>query len=328
MPTIADVSDLLERLARHKGQARAVERLLAHYEGLGRIGDGVRVADGALDLADAPDLRKRLARDLVRLRVSAARGGPGVFARAMAHVESDLAKRPELAGTIHRALLRLAIAASKRAPTDGDFVDATGAAWRALDVSTRLRLEAGDVKGACRLLYRGARLPFERPRRRELLRRAVELWSEVLGDTRAAIRLLDEIFQDDAADSIAVGLVGRFAALLRTAGQEDRVARLWEESSRSPGTRRERLRRGRLLAARRRVLGTPGIDRARDRRVRPGSRPRLGGSVRGSGADPRGAGPMARGGGRARVAPRALGRSGARSPRAPAGHGLRGARPE
>jgi tetratricopeptide (TPR) repeat protein len=228
---VADVADLLERLARHPGQGRAAERLLAHYESLGRIDDCIRVADAALDLESDPALRKGFARSLVRLRVSAAGGAPCVFARATARIESDLAKRPALAATVHRAVLRLAIAASKRAPTDADFLDATDGAWRALDASTRLRLEAGDVRGACRLLHRGARLPFERPRRRELLRRAVELWSDVLGDAPAAIRLLDEIFRDEAADAVAVGLVDRFAGLLRDAGQEDRVARLWESQA-------------------------------------------------------------------------------------------------
>jgi tetratricopeptide (TPR) repeat protein len=234
---VADVSDLLERLARHPGQGRAVERLLGYYESVGRIDDCIRMADAALDLDADPTLLNGLARALARLRVSAAGGAPGAFARAAAHIESDVAKRPALAATVYRSVLRLAIAASKRAPTDADFVDAADAAWRALDTLTRLRLEAGDVRGACRLLYRGSRLPFERPRRRELLRRAVELRSDVLGDAPATIRLLDEIFRDDAADPVALGLVDRFASLLRDAGQEDRVARLWEGQAdhRPPG---------------------------------------------------------------------------------------------
>jgi tetratricopeptide (TPR) repeat protein len=224
----ADASELLERLAGHPGQERAVERLRAHYEGLGRIEDCLRVVDAALDRAGDPDLRTALARELVRLRVAAARGTPGTFARATALIESDVAKRPELAATIRRAVLRLAVGAAKRAPTDADFKDASDAAWRALDALAKLLLEAGDVKRACRLFRRGAYLPFEQAPRRELLRRAAELSADLLGDTRGAILILDEIFRQDGADPIAAGLVERFAGLLRAAGHDERVATLWE----------------------------------------------------------------------------------------------------
>jgi tetratricopeptide (TPR) repeat protein len=128
-------------------------------------------------------------------------------------------------------VLRLAVGAAKRAPTDADFTDASDAAWRALEALTKLLLKAGDVKRACRLLHRGAYLPFQQTLRRKLLRRAAELSADFLGDTRGAIRILEEIFRQDGADPIAVGLVDRFAGLLRAAGHEDRLAILWEEQA-------------------------------------------------------------------------------------------------
>lgn len=227
----ADVSELLERLAVHPGQERAVERLRAHYEGLGRIDDCVRLVEAALDRAGESDPRAALARELVRLRVAAARGTAGAFARATAIVEADVAKRPALAAAMRRAMLRLAVGAAKRAATDADFADASDGAWRALDALTKLLLEAGEVKRACRLLRRGASLPFEPTRRRELLRRAAELSADLLGDTRGAIAILEEVFRQNAADAIALALVDRFAGLLRAAGHEDRVATLWEEQA-------------------------------------------------------------------------------------------------
>jgi tetratricopeptide (TPR) repeat protein len=227
----ADVSELLERLAVHPGQEAAVERLRTHYEELGRIEDCVRLVDAALDRAADADVHTALGRELVRLRVTGARGAGGAFARATALVESDVARRPALAATLRRALLRLAVGASKRAPPDADFADASDAAWRALDALAKLMLEAGEVRRACRLLRRAAYLPFEQTRRRELLRRAAELSADLLGDTRGAIGILEEIFRQDAADPIAVGLVDRYAGLLRSAGLEDRVAILWEEQA-------------------------------------------------------------------------------------------------
>jgi predicted negative regulator of RcsB-dependent stress response len=258
----ADVSELLERLAAVPGQERAVERLRAHYEGLGRINDCVRLIEAVLDRAGDADPHTGLARELVRLRVAQTHGTsarpsegptegrertqtptsegptegrertqtpmPDAFARATAIIEADVARRPALAATMLRATLRLAVGAAKRAPTDADFNDASDAAWRALDALAKLTLEAGDVKRACRLLRRGAYLSFGQTRRRELLRRAAELSADLLGDTRGAIQILEELFRQDGGDAIAVGLVDRFASLLRVAGHEDRVAILWE----------------------------------------------------------------------------------------------------
>jgi tetratricopeptide (TPR) repeat protein len=228
---VAALCDLLEQLARHPGQERAVDRLRAHYEGLGRLGDCARLVEASLD-RPIDDLRRAaLARDLVRLRVRSAAGAPGPFVRAAERVQLDAAKRPILAGTMHRALVLRAIAASKRAPTDADFDDGIEAAWRAIDAWTKVLLEANEVTRACRVLRRGAGLPFERTRRRELLGRAAELSMDRLDDATQAIRYLEEIFREDSADAVAAGLVDRFASVLRAEGREDRLANLWEKQA-------------------------------------------------------------------------------------------------
>lgn len=228
---VADVCDLLELLARHPGQERAVDLLRAHHESVGRFADCIRLVDASLDGPMDDARRTEFARELVRLRLAAAAGAPGAFVRAAARVQQDAAKRPGLAATMHRALLRRAIAASKRAPTDADFLDALEGAGRALEAWTTLLLDAGDVTRAVRVLHRGARIPFERERRREILGRAAALATDRLADAPRAIGILEEVFREDGADSVAVGLVDRFASLLRAAGRDDRVAALWEQQA-------------------------------------------------------------------------------------------------
>lgn len=226
---VASVSDLLEQLARHPGQDRAVDRLRAHYESLGRFEDCVRLVDAALDGPMQDARRTALARELVRVRVAAA-GGAGAFVRTAARLQQEAARRPALAETMHRALLRRAIAATKHAPTDAEYADAIEGAERVVDGWTQLLLDAGDVTRACRLLRRGARLPFDRARQRALLGRAAELTADRL-DASRAIRLLEEIFRADSADAVARGLLNRFAGLLRDAGREERIAALWEQQA-------------------------------------------------------------------------------------------------
>ncbi|HEX8792350.1 MAG TPA: hypothetical protein VF765_15455 [Polyangiaceae bacterium] len=228
---VAGVCDLLEQLARHPGQERAVDRLRAHYETVARLDDCIRLVEASLDASRDEARSVALARDLVRLRVSVAAGKASAFVKASARLQLDAAKRPALAATMHRALLRRAIAASKGAATDAEFHDALDGASRTLDAWTTLLLDGGDVAGACRVLRRGSRLPFERDRQRQLQGRAAELAMDRLGDATRSIRLLEEIFRGDGGDAVARGLVDRFARLLRDAGREERLAALWEQQA-------------------------------------------------------------------------------------------------
>jgi tetratricopeptide (TPR) repeat protein len=233
---VVDVANLLERLAGHPGQGRAVERLCGHYESVGRMDDAVHLVQAALEQAESPDERARRVHDLVRLRVSAARGAPGVFARVMANFESEVSGRPALAQHVYKAVLVSAIAVLKEAPTDADFHDAADGAWRAVGALKSALLDAGDARRACRLLERAARLPFERDRRRELLEQAVQLCSGAPGDSKQAIRLYGEIFEDYDTHPFAAASLDHFAGLLEAAGEDGKLARLWERQAQHRAT--------------------------------------------------------------------------------------------
>jgi tetratricopeptide (TPR) repeat protein len=228
---VAHVEGLLERLASRPGQGRAVDRLLSHYESGGRIDDAVHLVQARLKLAESADERLRRVRDLVRLRVSAAQGERRAFARVMAAFEPELAGEPALAQQVHKAVLISAIAAMKHAPTDNDFQDAADGAWQAVDALKSALLNAGDPRRAARLLERSAQLPFDPDRRRELLQQAVQFCSAGPGDTKQAIRLYGEIFEEYPTDPFATASLDRFAGLLESAGENHKLGRLMERQA-------------------------------------------------------------------------------------------------
>jgi tetratricopeptide (TPR) repeat protein len=236
--SISDVADLFERVARHPGQAHAIERLYAHYESIGRIEDVIRVAETAL--ADAPDARERSRRirEIVRFRVAAERGAPRTFAKVTARIASDVRGDANLAMGAYRALLVQAIVAWKRSATDADFEDAAEGAWSALAAIKSLLLDADDRSGASRLLERGARLRFEPRRQRTLLHEAALQCADRASGAPRALRLITEIFRDDSTDSIADSLFDRFVSLLQGSGKYEALAELWEDRA------RRRARRG------------------------------------------------------------------------------------
>jgi tetratricopeptide (TPR) repeat protein len=229
---VADVATWLERLVVHPGQERAIERLRDHYESTGRMADAAGLAKMALERADSADDRARCVRDLVRLRVSAARGASGAFARVLAAFEAEVAGKPALAQHVYRGVLLAAISAWKHGSSDDDSRDAADGAWRAVEALKAALLDAGQSTRARRLLERSARLPFEPGRRRELLEQAVTLCTDSPGDQRQAIRLYGEIFEDHDGHLYAVALLDRFASLLQAAGENGRLAQLWEEHAR------------------------------------------------------------------------------------------------
>jgi tetratricopeptide (TPR) repeat protein len=229
---VADVAALLERLVVHPGQSRATDRLREHYESIGRLDEAAGLARTALERADNVDDRARCVRDLVRLRVSAARGAPGMFVRVLTTFEPEVAGKPALAQHVYREVLLAAISAWKQGPADADSRDAADGAWRAVDALKVALLNAGQPSRARRLLERSARLPFEPGRRRELLEQAVTLCTDSPGDRRQAIRLYGEIFDDHGGHAHSVASLGRFASLLGAAGENGRLAQLWEEHAR------------------------------------------------------------------------------------------------
>jgi tetratricopeptide (TPR) repeat protein len=228
---VADVATLLEGLALHAGQERVIERLCAHYESVGRIDAAANLAKEALERAENADERARRVRDLVRFRVSAAQGSPGVFARVMASFDAEVADKPALAQHVYRAVLLSAMAAWKQAPDDADFRDAADGAWRAIEALKSALVNAGNKRSACRLLERSARLPFEPGRRRELLEQAVQLCTNSPGDGKQAIRLYTGILEAFGPHAFAVASLDHFAGLLEAAGENAQLARLLEQQT-------------------------------------------------------------------------------------------------
>lgn len=229
--TVAEVAGLLERLASHPGQGRDVDRLVSHYETVGRMDDAVRLVKARLELAESADERLCCVRDLVRLRLSAAQGESAAFARVMATFEPEVAGKPALAQQVHKAVLAAAIAVLKHPPTDSDFQDAADGAWQAVDALKSALVSAGESSRAAHLLERAAQLPFDRDHRRELLERAIQLCTEVPGETEQAIRLYGEIFDQYATHPFAAASLDRFAGLLESEGEDEKLARLCERQA-------------------------------------------------------------------------------------------------
>ena len=252
---VADMTDLLERLAADpaapraggpaaadagaarsalaaEAQARAIALLRAHYTAAGQIDDVVRMAERELALAKDAEGRARCVRDLVALRLAAAeRKSPtGVFAHVIERVEADVGGDVPLAKIAFEAMLQRALGAWKQ-PAGRARDDAAEGAWRAIHILERLLVESGKGEAALNLLTRCSRLPFERSRRRELVREAALLCADRLEDPTRAIQTFGELFQEDGADEVATRSLQRFAALLEAAGELPRLAALWEAQS-------------------------------------------------------------------------------------------------
>jgi tetratricopeptide (TPR) repeat protein len=233
---VADVADLLENVAMHPGQGRAIDRLCAYYESVGRMTDAVRIAEAAPKLTDDSRQRTARMRELVSVRVRAAQGTPGVFARVVENISTDVANDPTLAKVAYRAALGHAVLVLEEAPTDEAAEDASMGASLAIAALKQVYLDAGDPKGAIRLLVRTARLPFERRRQRALLHQAALLCTEQPDEQARAIRLINEIFQEQSNDTIAAALLDRYVALLDAAGDRARLAAVWEDQARHRAT--------------------------------------------------------------------------------------------
>jgi len=245
---VGDVIGLLERIASGRAgdagspagdgrdaiaaaQMRAVALLRKHYEGAGDAENVVRMSVKQLELADRPELRSRCMRDLVDVRLAAAKRSGQPFERATGQVEADVAGDPALARTAFEALLRRALRAWRDAADDAD---ARQGAWHAIQ-SLKALLSEGNPRRTVGLLYRSSRLPFESRRKRELLRDAALVCAKGLGDQERGIRLFAELFAEDAADDVASSSVTAYAALLDATGQHGKLATLWEDQSRIQG---------------------------------------------------------------------------------------------
>ncbi len=234
-----DVVDLLERIATApaaanptgelgSAQRRAIAVLRPHYEAAVRVDDVVRMAERELALAGDDERRAACVKDLVGLRLAAAeRAGGGVFAPTVSKVEADVKNDAVLAKVAFEALLQRALVAWKQ-PAPATREDAAEGAWQAIRLLTDLLLRHKKGEGALSLLTRAVRLPFDRPRRRELARQAAVVCADHVGDAARAIQQFADLFAEDGSDEAAATSLPRFAALLEQAGELARLASLWE----------------------------------------------------------------------------------------------------
>ena len=345
---VADTTDLLERLAtdvaasKAAGQAageptpephssigaqkRAIALLRAHYEAVGQIDDVIRMSERELALAADTEGRTRCIRDLVALRLAAAERTKqqSVFAQVIPRVEADVVGDALLAKIAFEAVLQRALIAWKQ-PASTARDDAADGAWRVIHILGKLLVDHGKGEAALNLFTRCSRLPFERARRRELVREAALSARDRLADTVRAIRTFGELFEEDGGDDVAARSLQRFATLLEESGELPRLAALWEAQSlvhekagRATDERACWERAARLWERQ---------DEAEKAVAAYGRAGALGlaGGVRGAREDPLGARRVGRGRRSPRVAGGTLPRRGARAPGAAARRGLRGA---
>ena len=245
---VEEMADLLERTMDQPVPARdeslrsaaalevaarkhAVSLLRGHYEKLAKAEDVVRLAERSLVLAEDDDERAQAIRDLVRVRLAAAKGGPGMFAATILYIEKDAAGSSRLAMIGQETILVDALREFRRDGADAN-ADAKDAVWKALHALETIFVGEGNVGRACRMLYAFRRLPFEREQRRTLVRRSALAHADLLGDSERAIVIFDELFREDAGDSVALAALDRFAALLEASGKRKELADLWEEQGR------------------------------------------------------------------------------------------------
>ncbi len=126
-------------------------------------------------------------------------------------------------------LLELSIAAWQENAEESGA--ARAASW-VLDVLSSRLITEGRYQEVVQLYQRGAGLPFDTERRRELKRDAAVLCAERLGDRERAIDLYQELFADDAADAVAAEAVDGLARLLEDEGRPGQLASLWEQQAR------------------------------------------------------------------------------------------------
>ena len=177
----------------------------------------------------------RMLGDLHRDRTAKPIAAVEAYARASdfertATVLEVLAER-SIAITVASRLLELAVAAwpARDAMKRPDIVRAASAAVETL---VRRYLEGGEALRVVETELHAASLPFDRAERRRYLRDAAWTSSDRLEQPERAIRILEQLFDEDPADEVASASVTRFARLLSEAGRRADLALLWERQAR------------------------------------------------------------------------------------------------
>jgi tetratricopeptide (TPR) repeat protein len=238
--TVADVADLLERVARpamppsegaHRAATRAIARLEAHYERLSRMDDLVRVAEMALDLAMSPRERRQRVREWVGFLLLEASDSPLAFEQVFGRVAARVRGDATFGAAAYKFLLVRALRAWRRAAAEVTD-DPENGAQMAVQALATLLVKSDKPAVAFRLLYRVSRLPFERRGRRKLVSAAAFVCVDFGGGTKRATRVFDELFDEDPGDEIAAKAMGKFAELLDRTEQHAKLAKRWEEQAR------------------------------------------------------------------------------------------------
>jgi predicted Zn-dependent protease len=81
------------------------------------------------------------------------------------------------------------------------------------------------------VLYRASRFPLEPVRRRQLACKAAFVWADSAGSPKRAVEILEELFDEDASDRIAMEAFLRFAELLDATGAHAELAARWQEQA-------------------------------------------------------------------------------------------------
>ena len=220
----------------HGRDAESFEALVALLASEERWGELAELLGEEAERTDDAELKASLLRQLGELHRSHTGDSAAALRAFVAASEWQLAvevassdsARSDDHGVL-RELLELAVAAWQ---ADAAASGAARASSWALDVlSSRLATE-GQHQQVVELYLQGAALPFEAERRRELKRDAALLCAGRLDDRPRAIELLQELFSEEPADSVASGSVQSLATLLEEEDKPAELAALWEQQAR------------------------------------------------------------------------------------------------
>ncbi len=143
----------------------------------------------------------------------------------------DMLTDRELSIAVASRLLSLAATEWKSREPAG-IPAVVSAARCAVETLVRRHLEGDEGERVVETQLFAASLPFERAERRRYKREAAWTSCDRLDQPARAIRILEELFDEDPNDDVASASVTRFARLLAEAGRTEDLAVFWERQAR------------------------------------------------------------------------------------------------